>query len=107
MERKITYTEEIDEFLDELVSLLFEKGYFSFFKDAEVYVDKLTHYAEQYMGILPGKNAPPHFDRYGSNLKYITYRANKTTRWYIFYQQLENVFLIRHVTNNHIAAQYF
>ena len=107
MERRITYTEEIEEFLDELGNLLFEKGYFSFYEDAEVYIDKITQYAEQYIGILPGKNAPQHFNCYGSDLKYITYRANKATLWYIFYQQLENVFIVRHITNNHVAAQYF
>ena len=107
MERKIIYSEETKELLDELGNLLFEKGYFSFPEDAKVYVGKLTRYAEQYIGILPEKDAPVYFDRYGSNLKYITYRANKTTCWYIFYQQLGNVFLVRHITNNHVAAQYF
>jgi hypothetical protein len=57
--------------------------------------------------VLAGKNAPPYFNRYGSNLKYITYKANKTTSWYILYQQRDNIFLIRHITNNHVAAQYF
>jgi hypothetical protein len=107
MERKVIYTNEIEFFLDELGILLFETKYFSFPKNAEIYIDQLTCYAEQYIGILPGKNAPFYFNRYGSNLKYITYRANKTTSWYIFYQQQDNVYLVRHITNNHVAAQYF
>ncbi|GHT76646.1 hypothetical protein AGMMS50262_15430 [Bacteroidia bacterium] len=106
MGRIVIYTNEIDYFLNELGILLFKKRYFSFFEDAEAYVNKLTYYIERYIGILPEKNAPVYFNRYGNNLKYITYRANKTTQWYIFYQQMENTFLVRHITNNHVAAQY-
>ena len=107
MERKVIYSKDIELFLDELVNLLFEREYFSFPINAIEYVDRLTHFAEQYIGILPGKTAPPYFDSYGSNMKYITYRANKITLWYIFYQQMGNIFLVRYITNNHVAAQYF
>jgi hypothetical protein len=107
MGRTIITTEDVKLFLDELLNILLEKHYFSYRKDARLYVDWLTHYAEQYIGIFPGKDAPVYFSRYGSDLKYITYRANKTTAWYIFYQQKENIFLIRHITNNHVAAQHF
>jgi hypothetical protein len=107
MERKIITTEDVKIVLDELFNILLEKHYFSYQENARLYVDRLTRYAEQYIGIFPGKDAPLYFSRYGSDLKYITYRANKTTAWYIFYQQKENVFLIRHITNNHVAAQYF
>ena len=27
--------------------------------------------------------------------------------WFVFYLQRNNIFLVRHVTNNHVAAQYF
>ncbi|GHT41858.1 hypothetical protein FACS189437_09280 [Bacteroidia bacterium] len=107
MERKIILTEEVELFYAELLIVLFEKGYFSFLDNAKLYVDRLIRYVEQYIGIISGKNAPSFYDHYGTNLKYITYRANKNTWWYIFYQQHDNVFLIRHITNNHVAAQYF
>jgi hypothetical protein len=105
MGRAVITTEDVKIFLDELFNILLEKHYFSYRVDAKLYVDLLICYAKHYLSILPAKDAPPYFNRYGSNLKYITYRANKTTSWYIFYQQWENVFLIRHITNNHVAAQ--
>jgi hypothetical protein len=107
MGRKVITTEDVKIFLDELFNILLEKHYFSYRRDAKLYVDLLICYAEQYVGVLPAKPAPPYFNRYGSNLKYIIYRANKTTSWYIFYQQQDNVYLIRHITNNHVATQYF
>ena len=107
MERKIILADEIDLFFDELLIVLFEKGYFGFPNTAKSYIDKFTDYIKKYIGVIPDKNAPKHFDRYGKNLKYISYKANKVTTWYIFYQQKGNVFLIRYITNNHVAAQYF
>ena len=107
MEREVIYAKEVELYLDELLIVLFEKGYFSFPDDAKSYVDRIINYIEQNIGILPERNAPQYFNRYAMNLKYIIYRANKATSWYVFYQQRENIFLIRHITNNHVAAQHF
>jgi hypothetical protein len=107
LEKEVELCEDVEIFLDELLVVLYGKNYFSFPDDAEKYVKAIVKYIEYYTGILPGTPAPAQFTRYGKDMKYITYRANKATQWYIFYQQSENVFLIRHITNNHVAAQYF
>jgi hypothetical protein len=107
VEKIVIPTEEVRLFLNELFYILVDEQYFSFPENAKAYVDKLTDYVEKYIGIFPDRDAPPYFDHYGNDLKYIIYKANKSTWWYIFYQQRENVFLIRHITNNHVAAQYF
>ena len=106
MERKIVYAKEVEQFLDELLIILFEKGYFGFPDSAKSYVDKLLDYVKQNIGIFPERDAPQYFSRYAKNMKYIIYCANKSTQWYVFYQQYDDVFLIRHITNNHVAAQY-
>jgi len=41
MEREIVYAQEVEQFLDELLIILFEKGYFGFPDSAKSYVDKL------------------------------------------------------------------
>ena len=107
MEREIVYAKEVELFLDELLIILFEKGYFGFPDSAKSYVDRIINYIEQNIGILSEREAPPYFNQYAKNLKYITYRANKSTSWYILYQHRANIFLIRHITNNHVAAQHF
>jgi len=106
MEREIIYAKEVEQFLDELLIILFEKGYFRFPDSAKSYVDKLLGYVKQNIGILSGRVAPPYFSRYAKNMNYLIYRANKSTQWYVFYQQNNTVFLIRHITNNHVVAQY-
>lgn len=107
MEREIIFSKKVELYLSELMLLLFEEGYFGFSDSAKSYVDRLILFAEKHIGIIPGKNAPDYFHRFGHNMKYITYNANKTTSWYIFYQERNNIYLIRHITNNHVGAQHF
>jgi hypothetical protein len=107
MGKEIIFSKEVEAFLDELLLVLFEKGYFGFPDSAKSYVDRLILYVEQNLGTFTGKDAPSYFQRYGRDLKYIVYHANKTTAWYIFYQERNSVFLIRYITNNHVAAQFF
>jgi hypothetical protein len=94
MEREIIYAKEVEVFLDKLLIVLFEEGYFGFPESAKSYVDKLLDYLEQHIGIFPGRATPPYFNRYAENMKYITYHANRRTTWYIFYQQHVNIFLM-------------
>ena len=107
MEREIIFSKKVEIYLDKLMLLLFEEGYFGFSDSAKLYVDHLISYIGDHIGIHPSKIAPDYFQRFGQNMKYITYRANKNTSWYIFYQERNNIYLIRHITNNHVAAQYF
>jgi hypothetical protein len=72
MEREIVYAQEVEQFLDELLIVLFEKGYFGFPDSAKSYVDKLLDYVKQHIGILPAREAPPFFSRYALNMKYIS-----------------------------------
>ena len=89
------------------MQLLFEEGYFGFPDSAKSYIDNLILFTEKYIGMLPGKTAPEHFQYLGKNMKYISYQANKRTLWYILYQERNHIYLIRHITNNHVSAQYF
>jgi hypothetical protein len=107
MEQEIIFSKKVEIFLDELMLLLFEKEYFGFPDSAKLYVNRLISFMEQYIGVLPGKNAPVFFQRFGQNMKYITYQPNKRTSWYIFYQERNNIYLVRYITNNHVAAQHF
>jgi len=107
MEREIIFSKKVELYLDKLMQLLHEQAYFGFPDSAKSYVDRLISFVEKHIGIHPGKNAPDYFNRYGQNMKYITYNANKNTTWYIFYQERNNIYLIRHIVNNHIAGQYF
>ena len=103
MERQVTFSPDVKIYLRKLTILLFEKGYFAFPENAKAYVAEIV----LFIGIRPGRVAPPYFNQYGDDLEYIRYDANRRTSWYGFYQQDINIFAVQHITNNHVAAQYF
>ena len=51
-----------------------------------------------------------YFERYGTDLFYSAFKHNKQTVWYVFYSvhdiDGETTFLVRYLTNNHVAAQH-
>ncbi|GHT80602.1 hypothetical protein FACS189467_3170 [Bacteroidia bacterium] len=103
----VNYLPSVELYLFELIETLYRENYFSFPEDAVEYVQKIRHYIESHIHITIQHNAPAHFVRYGRDMQYITYRDNEKTHWYVFFQQKDNIYLVRYITNNHIAAQYF
>ena len=98
------------EYLDDLVFILFKKEYFGFLETAINYVDELIDDIALCLPIKLHKPAPVYFNRYGKSMEYATFRKNKNTTWYVFfetYQENEEIFyLIRYIANNHTIAQY-
>jgi len=104
---KVHYLPEVEIYLFELIKRLYHNGYFSFPDQAINYVFKLRHYIENSIATVHKRKAPDYFIKYGKNMLYFIYKANSTTSWYIFFQQKEDIYLIRHITNNHVSAKYF
>ncbi|MDR1121708.1 MAG: hypothetical protein LBM08_12420 [Dysgonamonadaceae bacterium] len=92
--------------LNHLIDILYAQGYFGYMELAKQYVVRLKDYIEQNIPFLLKKPAPPHFTKYGKSMQYVTYNPNKQTTWYIFFQQIENRYLVRYITNNHAEGQY-
>lgn len=107
---KIVFLPEALEYFNELSTLLYEKGYFGFEENALKYVDELLYNIRNTLHNRVKKPAPPYFDRYGKNMLYSSFRKNKTTEWYVFfnvYEENEDITLvIRYISNNHVIAQY-
>ena len=102
----VDYSPEAIIYLKELTTLLYEKGYFSFAETAKEYVDKLTYYIENDISTTSKRIAPRHFSKFGKNMHYFTYRPNKRTTWYIFFNSRDDRYIIRYITNNHVSAQH-
>jgi hypothetical protein len=102
----VLFTLESNQYIKDLLDVLINKQYFSYSNDAKEYIDKLLFHCYNYIPILPGKKAPERFKRYGRDLRYITYRPNRQTTWYIFYQQRNDVFVVTYITNNHVNAHH-
>ena len=92
-------------FLEELVFILFEKEYFGFEESAQEYVQKIYDFIEFNLPNSPPKNTPESLVELGS--KYIFYKANQNTTWYIFFEKSGNRFLVTYITNNHSEVAKF
>lgn len=107
MKKTVLPSREYLEELTELISILVSKGYFSSKRYAKQYVSSLNNYVRGNIGISPSKSVPSFFSKYGKDLKYITYVHSSHTTWYILFEETEDTFFLRHITNNHVSGQYF
>ena len=96
---EILYLTEVEEYLNKLVFLLFQKEYFGFLENSFEYVDNIIDFIEYNLPIFPYKKTPENLLSLGS--KYILYKANQNTTWYIFFENSENRYLITFITNNY------
>lgn len=89
----------VTDYLEELVVILYDNNYFGFESDAEEYVRKIYDFIEYNLAIFPFRKTPENLAQFGS--KYIFYKANHTTTWYIFFENIENRYLVTFITNSH------
>lgn len=85
--------------LDDLAKVLYQRKYFSFVEDVDVYIDKIYDFVENNVEYPTSKISPENFQKYGK--KYFRYDANSQTSWYIFFDQKDHRFLVNHILNNH------
>ncbi|PIV57757.1 MAG: hypothetical protein COS14_13155 [Bacteroidetes bacterium CG02_land_8_20_14_3_00_31_25] len=104
--KRIIYDDNVLDYLDSLIDILFDKEYFSFYESSEKYVDGILDFVEENIFVKSKKVAPKYFNRYGKNLFYIFYKPNKRTTWFIFFQLKDNVYLIKYITNNHVSGSH-
>lgn len=103
---------EVRNYFAELMQILYNEGYFSFESNAIEYVTDLFADIEQNLPTKSKKPAPDHFQKYGKNLFYASFRKSRHTQWYVFFTihtdalSDTQTFLIRYVSNNHMISQY-
>lgn len=102
----IHFSEFATDYMNDLVTTLYNQEYFGFIESAVEYKDKMQSFIEQNIHILPHHSAPEYFSKYQTGMKYIAYPANKNTTWYFFFKQSGNRFLIYYITNNHFEGQF-
>jgi hypothetical protein len=107
---KVLFLPEVQGYYDNLEQILYEKGYFSFPNLSKKYVKDLIKDIKTALPVKHHKPAPRYFDKYGTNMKYASFRKNRHTTWYAFFTTYENnceiIYLVRYISNNHVIAQY-
>ena len=105
---KVVALAGVHAYLEDLVHLLYQKEYFGFEEAARRYVVELFDDIKKNLPIRAHKPAPKYFDRYGKSMKYAVFKKNRHTCWYAFFKTYhsngEKVYLVRYITNNHVAA---
>jgi hypothetical protein len=101
---------EVKEYLNNLVTILYEKEYFGFEEFAINYVNELLDDILTNLSAKLHRPAPEYFDKYGKNLYYACFKKNKHTTWYAFFTKYnkndDTIYLVRYIANNHTVAQY-
>ena len=101
---------EVLDYLDDLVIILYIKDYYGFLETASNYVKELLTDIKINLPTKQHKPAPTYFDKYGKDMEYATFKKNKHTTWYVFFEiyedNVEIFYLVRYIANNHTVAQY-
>ena len=107
---KVLATTEVNEYLENLITILYEKEYFGSEEFAKKYVDELIYDIRTNLPKRPSKPAPKRFEKYGEELRYASFKKNRWTTWYVFFETYEEdeeiIYLVCHIENNHTAARY-
>ena len=108
--RVVRFTPEVRHFFKTLIPVLYELGYFWHIEGSRKYVKELVDDIEDNLPTKVHKPAPPHFDQYGKDMHFATFRKNRHTVWYAFFTKYndggETIWLVRYIANNHTEAQY-
>jgi len=107
---KVLAIPKVLKYIESLVPVLYEQGYFSFEDSARKYVKDLYDDIQTNLPTKQHKPASKYFDKYGKNMEYAVFKKNKNTSWYVFFKKYrenkETIYLIRYIGNNHTVAQY-
>lgn len=94
----IIYKSDVELYLNDLTFILFKKDYFSYFENSVIYKNKIIEFIEESIETFPAKKTPKKLKIFGQN--YIFYKSNQTTTWYIFFEVLNNNYLITNIINS-------
>ena len=110
MQIKVIALPIVYEYLENLVTILYENGYFGLRESAHKYVDELFDDITTTLPTKQHRPAPKYFDKYGKGMKYAVFKKNKRTNWYAFFKTYckngELLYVVRYIANNHVIAQY-
>lgn len=95
----VFYKPEVEDYINGLVFVLYQEKYFDYLEDAIEYKNKIIDFIENNIADFPYKPTP--LPLYSLGSKYIFYKSNHRTMWYIFFEKEDNMYLITFVTNNH------
>ena len=107
--KNVVYSRQALLQLEDSVRQLVERGYFSDEDYAVDYVRDIFSYFALNLQNLLAQPAPDYFLRYAVDKKemfYVKYRKSYHTTWYAFFEELNNVYSIVFLGNNHLIGHH-
>lgn len=105
--KNVIYAPEVVDDLLMLIEILVADEYLSTYDQASSYAQDIIDYIRSVIDTYPAKIAPARFHRYGNSLRYIPYKRNQRTTWYIMFETHPDCYFVTYITNNHVSGQYF
>lgn len=93
--------------LSESVQALVEKNYFSDEDYAVSYLTDIVRFFQLNIDHLVVRPAPAYFKRFcvmTNELKYVSYRKNRRTTWYAFFEEYGDYVSVVYLNNNHVIG---
>lgn len=101
----VIFKYDVTQFLSDLTQILYKEHYFSFIENAYDYVDFIYDEIETNIHFKRHFVSPKQLIRHGKY--YIILRVNKRTVWYVFFDKSDSRYIIRYISNNHVADAGF
>jgi hypothetical protein len=101
----IKFLPEVEDYLEDLIEILYQKEYFGFEESSYEYVLSIVNYVLENIQTVKTKITPEELSHRGSS--YIAFRSSKRTTWYIFFDREDLNFLITFISNNHMRESAF
>ncbi|MBX3162930.1 MAG: hypothetical protein KF900_00485 [Bacteroidetes bacterium] len=106
MEEVIHITRQLVFYLNDLVDTLYKEEYFGFEESAHEYVERIRNSIYTDLAKLTHHEAPAELKRYGKY--YVKIKGSKRTMWYVFFDKIDNRYIVGFITNNHVPqGAYF
>ena len=99
MEKIIVYKPEFENQIQMIVDILFEKEYFGFLESAMDYGEKIYDFIFENIDLPISRKTPISHQKFGKY--YLKYKVNHHTTWYIFFDKMDEKYIVNHILNNH------
>ena len=93
--------------LEESVQALVEKNYFSDEDYAVSYLIDIVRFFQLNIDHMVLRPAAAYFKRFcvmTNDLKYVSYRKNRHTTWYAFFEEYDDYISVVYLNNNHVIG---
>jgi len=102
----VLYAPKVSGYLNHLIDILYENGYFGYRESAKEYVVDLRNKIELSLPLFTHRLPKYRRNIYGKHTKYIAIRKNRHTSYYVFFLQKADTYIVTYIGNNHTDAQY-